>query len=95
MCSTSPFSKFGSIEGGANRVSASRLAAMADTLGVPISFFSCDLTVDDDRQTPAEQVHRRAHGTARGDRADPAHYGIPGENVRQPFLQMVVATVSR
>jgi hypothetical protein len=30
-------------EGGANRVSASRLSAMADILGVPISYFFGDL----------------------------------------------------
>ena len=34
-------------EGGANRVSASRLSAMADILSVPISYFFGDLRPDD------------------------------------------------
>ena len=39
-------------EGGANRVSASRLSAMADILGVPISYFFGDLQLGDGPQTP-------------------------------------------
>ena len=42
-------------EGGANRVSASRLSAMADILGVPISFFFGDLQLDNTPRTPEEQ----------------------------------------
>src|SRR5271170_1802480 len=45
-------------EGGANRVSASRLSAMADILGVPISFFFGDVQLDDSTQTPEEQEAR-------------------------------------
>jgi len=39
-------------EGGANRVSASRLSAMADILGVPISFFFGDLQLATMRERP-------------------------------------------
>ena len=45
-------------EGGANRVSASRLSAMADILGVPISFFFGDLQLDNTPRTPEEQESR-------------------------------------
>src|SRR5580704_10009108 len=38
-------------EGGANRVSASRLSAMADILDVPISYFFSDLQTDDSKST--------------------------------------------
>src|SRR6202451_4795316 len=43
-------------EGGANRVSASRLSAMADILDVPSSFFFGDLQLDN--ATPQEQESR-------------------------------------
>src|SRR5208282_5444918 len=45
-------------EGGANRVSASRLSAMADILGVPISFFFSDLPAGNNPGTPEEQESR-------------------------------------
>jgi transcriptional regulator with XRE-family HTH domain len=44
-------------ETGANRVSASRLAAMADALRVPISYFFGDVRPDDRTQTPPS-LHR-------------------------------------
>ena len=45
-------------EGGANRVSASRLSAMADILAVPIAFFFGDLQTGDTDQSPEEQEAR-------------------------------------
>jgi transcriptional regulator with XRE-family HTH domain len=78
-------------EGGANRVSASRLSAMAEILGVPISFFFGDLTVDDEKQTPAEQVSRERMERTETIELIRLYYAIPDENVRQQFLQMVKA----
>ena len=51
-------------EGGANRVSASRLSAMAEILGVPISYFFGDLQQEDTDLSPEdkrwrEQLQRR------------------------------------
>src|SRR6202451_2299618 len=45
-------------EGGANRVSASRLSAMADILGVPISYFFGDLPTAN-AEVSAEDKARR------------------------------------
>ena len=45
-------------EGGANRVSASRLKQMSEILGVPIEFFFGDLPSDGARQTVEEQEWR-------------------------------------
>jgi len=78
-------------EGGANRVSASRLSAMAEILGVPISFFFGDLAVDDEKQTPAEQVSRERMERTETIELIRLYYAIPDENVRQQFLQMVKA----
>ena len=55
----------------ASRVSASRLSAMADILGVPISFFFGDLQLDDAVATPAER-HLMSAGAAGNNRADPS-----------------------
>ena len=81
-------------EGGANRVSASRLSAMADTLDVPISFFFSDLMVDDEKQTPAEQVSRERMERPETIELIRLYYAIPDENVRQQFLQMVKAVAT-
>src|SRR5271154_4283907 len=45
-------------EGGANRVSASRLSAMADILSVPISYFFGDLRPDDAEISPEDRRWR-------------------------------------
>ena len=81
-------------EGSANRVSASRLSAMADTLDVPISFFFSDLMVDDEKQTPAEQVSRERMERPETIELIRLYYAIPDENVRQQFLQMVKAVAT-
>lgn len=81
-------------EGGANRVSASRLSAMADILGVPISFFFGDLQLDDEKQTPAEQITRERMERPETIELIRLYYAIPDENVRQQFLQMVKAVAT-
>jgi ribosome-binding protein aMBF1 (putative translation factor) len=45
-------------EGGANRVSASRLSAMAEILGVPISYFFGDLQQEDADLSPEDGPRR-------------------------------------
>ena len=78
-------------EGCANRVSASRLSAMADILGVPISFFFNDLMLDDEKQTPAEQESRERMERPETIELVRLYYAIPDENVRQQFLEMAKA----
>lgn len=81
-------------EGGANRVSASRLSAMADILGVPISFFFGDLKAEDAKQTPAEQQSRERMERPETIELIRLYYAISDENVRHQFLEMVKAVAA-
>jgi len=79
-------------EGGANRVSASRLSAMADILDVPISFFFNDLQTDDAAPTTAKEREWRE----RMERPETIelvrlYYAIKDLQVRQQFLELVKA----
>jgi transcriptional regulator with XRE-family HTH domain len=76
-------------EGGANRVSASRLSAMADILGVPISFFFGDVQLDNSTQTPEEQESRERMERPETIELIRLYYAIPDTEVRQQFLEMV------
>jgi transcriptional regulator with XRE-family HTH domain len=84
-------------EGGANRVSASRLSAMADILGVPISFFFGDLHLGDSPQTPEEQESRQRMERPETIELVRLYYLIPDVEVREQFLKMVkvVAAAAR
>jgi transcriptional regulator with XRE-family HTH domain len=81
-------------EGGANRVSASRLAAMADILGVPISFFFSDVALDSSNQTPEEQESRERMERPETIELIRMYYAIPDAQVRQQFLEMVKAVAA-
>ncbi|HZK91130.1 MAG TPA: helix-turn-helix transcriptional regulator [Stellaceae bacterium] len=76
-------------EGGANRVSASRLSEMAEILGVPISFFYGDLQQGD--TTPQEQEARERMERPETIELIRLYYAIPDLEVRQKFLDMVKA----
>lgn len=76
-------------EGGANRVSASRLSAMADILGVPISFFFGDLHSEGDKSTAAEQEARERMERPETIELVRLYYAISDQRVRQQFLEMV------
>jgi transcriptional regulator with XRE-family HTH domain len=81
-------------EGGANRVSASRLSAMADILGVPISYFFGDLQLGDDAQTSEEKEARERRERPETIELIRLYYAIPDVNVRQQFLEMVKAVAA-
>jgi transcriptional regulator with XRE-family HTH domain len=81
-------------EGGANRVSASRLSAMADILGVPISFFFSDLQTDDNPQSAQEQESRERMERPETIELIRLYYAIPDALVRQQFLEMVKAVAA-
>lgn len=76
-------------EGGANRVSASRLSAMGDILRVPISYFFEGIRPDDKKQTPAERASRERIERPEAIELIRLYYAIPEENVRQQFLRLV------
>jgi transcriptional regulator with XRE-family HTH domain len=81
-------------EGGANRVSASRLSAMADILGVPISFFFGDLSLEDNSRTPEERESRERMERPETIELIRLYYAIADQRVRQQFLDLVKAVAS-
>ncbi len=76
-------------EGGANRVSASRLSAMAEILGVPISYFFGDLRPDDAELSPEDQRWREYLQRPETIEFIRLYYAIPDLRARQQFLEMI------
>ncbi len=76
-------------EGGANRVSASRLSAMAEILGVPISYFFGDLQPEDTDISPEDQRWREYLQRPETIEFIRLYYAISDVNSRQKFLEMV------
>jgi transcriptional regulator with XRE-family HTH domain len=75
-------------EGGANRVSASRLSAMAEILGVPISYFFGDLRPDDSEVSPEDQRWREHLQRPETIEFIRLYYAIPDLKSRHQFLEM-------
>jgi transcriptional regulator with XRE-family HTH domain len=75
-------------EGGANRVSASRLSAMAEILGVPISYFFGDLRPDDAEISPEDQRWRDHLQRPETIEFIRLYYAIPDAQIRHSFLEM-------
>lgn len=75
-------------EGGANRVSASRLSAMAEILVVPISYFFGDLRVEDAAISPAEEEWRGHLQRPETIEFIRLYYAIADQQVRQRFLEL-------
>jgi transcriptional regulator with XRE-family HTH domain len=76
-------------EGGANRVSASRLAEMADVLGVSVSYFFNDLDLAGETATPDEQEIREIMQRPEAIELIRWYYAIADSGVREQFLEMV------
>ena len=68
-------------EHGTNRVSASKLSAIADVLGVPVSFFFVEGSRDHDARMEEPETIELVR----------RYYAIPDARVCQQFLQMVKA----
>jgi transcriptional regulator with XRE-family HTH domain len=75
-------------EGGANRVSASRLSAMAEILGVPISYFFGDLQPEDADISPEDRQWREQLQRPETIEFIRLYYAIPDQQVRRQFLEM-------
>ena len=75
-------------EGGANRVSASRLSAMAEILGVPISYFFGDLQPDDSELSPEDRQWREQLQRPETIEFIRLYYAIPDAKIRRQFLDM-------
>jgi transcriptional regulator with XRE-family HTH domain len=78
-------------EGGANRVSASRLSTMADILGVPIAFFFDGLSSGVPQEDPLRERLERSETIE----LVRLYYAIPDQRVRQQLLEMVKAVAAR
>ncbi len=76
-------------EGGANRVSASRLAEMAEALGVPVAYFFRDLDLVGNSGTTAEQELREMMQRPEAIELIRWYYAITDSDVREQFLEMV------
>ena len=76
-------------EGGANRVSASRLAEVAEVLGVSVSYFFSDLELAGDTVTSGEQEIREMMQRPEAIELIRWYYAITDPGVRQQFLEMV------
>jgi transcriptional regulator with XRE-family HTH domain len=81
-------------EGGANRVSASRLSETATILGVPIAFFFGDLQAGDGPQSAADRQRREHMERPETIELIRLYYAIPDSKVRLQFLDMVKAVAS-
>ena len=76
-------------EGGANRVSASRLAQMAEVLGVPVMYFFTDLDSAGDTAEGGEAEIRELMQRPEAIELIRWYYAISAPGVRQQFLEMV------
>ncbi|MGA8400142.1 MAG: helix-turn-helix domain-containing protein [Stellaceae bacterium] len=77
--------------GDANRVSASRLSAVADILAVPISYFFGDLPATNAEISAEEKARREQLERPETIELIRLYYAIPDPTVRHQFLEMVKA----
>jgi len=78
-------------EGGANRVSASRLSEIAKILKVPVSFFFSDLESGSAEPSPREREERERMQRPETIELVRSYYAISDQRTRQQFLEMVKA----
>ncbi len=78
-------------EHGANRVSASRLSAMGEILGVSISYFFGDMPAVDIEMSAEEGRRRERMERPETIELIRFYYAIPDPTVRRRFLDMVKA----
>jgi transcriptional regulator with XRE-family HTH domain len=78
-------------EGGANRVSASRLSQIAEILGVAIDYFFSELVAGDGAVDPQPRLAREQLQRPEAIDLIRAYYAIADPRVRQQFLDMIKA----
>lgn len=76
-------------EAGTSRVTASRLAMIADTLGLPIGFFFAEL--NGSASPPGERTLRESAERPETIELIRLYYAIPDANVRRQFLELTKA----
>jgi transcriptional regulator with XRE-family HTH domain len=85
------FQQIQKYEHGANRVSASRLSAMAEALSVPISYFFDGLSSTDAPISAEDMARREQLEQPETLELVRLYYAIPDAAVRRQFLKMVKA----
>src|SRR6266850_8047000 len=88
MRSISPSSRCQKYEHGANRVSASRLAAMAKILAVPISYFFADLQSDGAELSVEDKMWREQLRRPETIQLIRLYCAILNPEIRRQFLEM-------
>ena len=78
-------------EGGANRVSASRLSQIAEILGVPIAYFFTDIEPAGTELTTRDRETRERLQRPETIELIRSYYAIADQRTRQQFLEMVKA----
>jgi transcriptional regulator with XRE-family HTH domain len=78
-------------ENGHNRISASRLAAIAQALDAPITFFFADLPTAEAPQSAKDLQRNEWLGEPETINLIRYYYAIPDDGVRREFLAMVKA----
>ena len=78
-------------EGGANRVSASRLAEIAEVLGVGIEYFFAGLPNPEEAAAPGAQARQELMQRPETLDLVRAYYAIADERVRRQFFELVSA----
>ena len=81
-------------EGGTNRVSASRLAAIADILGVRVAYFFAELESPDTQLSAEERRFRERRDRPETIDLIRLFYAMPDDEVRRCFLGMVKAVAA-
>ena len=79
-------------ENGTNRVSASRLAGIAEALGVRVGYFFCDL--DENPASQQEMLWQKRIGQTEALELVRYYYAIPDSRVREPFHALIKATAA-
>jgi transcriptional regulator with XRE-family HTH domain len=85
------FQQIQKYEGGANRVSASRLSQITEILGVPISHFFSDLEPDGAAPSAHDREARERLQRPETIELVRAYYGSADQRTRHQFLEMVKA----
>jgi transcriptional regulator with XRE-family HTH domain len=78
-------------EGGANRVSASRLSQIAEILGVPIAYFFSDIEPEGTELNTRDRETRERLQRPETIELIRSYYAIADQRTRQQFLEMVKA----
>jgi transcriptional regulator with XRE-family HTH domain len=83
------FQQLQKYECGTNRVSASRLSAVAEILGVPISYFFGDLPAAETAISAEYKAHREQWEQSETIELVRFYYAIPDPTVRRQFFEML------